>query len=126
MNLRQTLTPATWHLGCNVSRMPVEKQFPVYGDNGLRGTLVAASRFLDNTPEKKVRLEDGREITVPSELLEARRDGSFYLHSAPESTSSNMNPPNVNQVAQPAVMPPTARTEPTRMEAPYSTASPSE
>jgi hypothetical protein len=86
--------------------MPVEKQFPVYGDNGLRGTLTAASRFLDNTPEKKIRLEDGREITVPSEMLEAQRDGSFYLHSPigaarPEASNTTNKVPskNVNDAA---------------------------
>lgn len=56
---------------------------------------MAASRFLDNTPEKKVRLEDGREIIVPSDLLEPQRDGSFYLHSPGEGAT-----PEVRQQAQ--------------------------
>jgi hypothetical protein len=59
--------------------MAAEKTFPVYGDNGLKGTLFAAARFLDTTPEKRVVLEDGREITVPSSSLEAQPDGSYYL-----------------------------------------------
>jgi hypothetical protein len=101
--------------------MAVEKQFPVYGDNGLRGTLVAASRFLDNTPEKKVRLEDGREITVPSELLEAQRDGSFYLHSGPAARQANVTSSPVTANSAPSPLPPqppVARPEPARMAEP--------
>ena len=50
-----------------------EKEFPVYGDNGLKGTLLSASRFLDPGPERRVRLEDGRVITVPSSEAEPRQ-----------------------------------------------------
>ena len=50
-----------------------EKEFPVYGENGLKGTLLSASRFLDPGPERRVRLEDGRVITVPSSEAEPRQ-----------------------------------------------------
>ncbi len=56
-----------------------EKEFPVYGDDGLKGTLLSASRFLDPSPERRVRLEDGRVVTVPSSALIAQPDGSYYF-----------------------------------------------
>ena len=56
-----------------------EKEFPVYGDNGLKGTLLSTARFLDPSPEKRVRLEDGRVILVPSHALIAQPDGSYYF-----------------------------------------------
>ena len=63
-----------------------EKEFPVYGDNGLKGTLLSTARFLDPSPEKRLRLEDGRVIMVPSSALTAQPDGSYYFRpdGAPE------------------------------------------
>lgn len=68
-----------------------EKEFAVYGDNGLKGTLLSAARFLDPSPEKRVRLEDGRVIVVPSHALIAQPDGSYYFrptNSEPEAASN--------------------------------------
>ncbi len=56
-----------------------EKEFPVYGDNGMRGTLLSAARFLDPSQDKRVRLEDGRVVMVPSSALIAQPDGSYYF-----------------------------------------------
>ena len=62
--------------------MALDKQFPVYGDDGLKGTLFSPARFLDNATKKRVRLDDGRELLVPAEALSAEPDGSFYLKNA--------------------------------------------
>lgn len=46
--------------------------------------MYASARFIDTKPEKRVILEDGRELFVPSSALEPQPDGSFYLRSAIE------------------------------------------
>ncbi len=56
-----------------------EKEFPVYGDNGMRGTLLSAARFLDPSQDRRVRLDDGRVVMVPSSALIAQPDGSYYF-----------------------------------------------
>jgi hypothetical protein len=58
--------------------MPEVKEYPVYGD-GVRGVVVAPARFLDESREKLVRLNDGAEFMVPADALEPQPDGSFYL-----------------------------------------------
>jgi len=68
--------------------MAADKEFPVHGDNGLHGVLLAPARFLDDSPERKIRLDDGRELTVPADLLEPQRDVSFYLLSEANSATS--------------------------------------
>ncbi len=73
--------------------MPADKEFPVHGENGLRGVLLAPARFLDDSTERRIRLEDGREFTVPSEMLEPQRDGSFYLRTLPESRAASTEDP---------------------------------
>jgi uncharacterized protein (TIGR02271 family) len=45
----------------------------------VRGKLLTTSRFLDNNPHKLIRLEDGREVLVPRQLLKPNEDGSFLL-----------------------------------------------
>jgi hypothetical protein len=59
------------------------KQFTVYGDNGLKGTMFANARFLDDNAERIVRLDNGQELRVPADALEPKPDGSFYLRLAP-------------------------------------------
>src|SRR5215467_14548153 len=59
-----------------------DKEFPVYGDNGFKAMLLAPARFLDPKTQKRIRLEDGREIFVGGDALEAKADGSFYLRNA--------------------------------------------
>ncbi len=75
-----------------------EKEFPVYGENGLKGTLLSASRFLDPSPERRVRLEDGRVISVPSSELISQPDGSYYFRP----TSAESEP----RIPQPEQLPP--------------------
>lgn len=93
-------------MACRKSKMPKEKEFPVYGNNGLRGTLLAAARFLDASPEKRVRLEDGREIVVPSSALVAQPDGSYYLNYSEEPAQRQHQPPE--QQPEPVSAPPPA------------------
>ena len=91
--------------------MMKEKEFPVYGDNGLKGTLLSAARFLDPSPEKRLRLEDGRVIMVPSSSLIAQPDGSYYFRPNGEQPE-----PPVASAPAPAVEAP--RFEPEYISAP--------
>lgn len=59
--------------------MPVDKEFPVYDEKGLAGVLLSPARFLDQSPQKRMRLPDGREVVVAAEDLEPRNDGSFFM-----------------------------------------------
>ena len=97
-----------WLAECKRKPMPAEKEFPVHGDDGLRGVLLAPTRFLDDAPERKIRLDDGRELTVPSEALEPQRDGSFYLRSLREATPAEpiAEPPVRTAAVEEAAMPP--------------------
>jgi uncharacterized protein (TIGR02271 family) len=54
------------------------------GKGSLRGHVYAPSRVLDTSDCKLVRLENGAEYYVPSELLHPRRDGSYELDLNPE------------------------------------------
>jgi hypothetical protein len=58
------------------------KSFPVFGPHGQIGEVLASSRFLDNRPEKTIRLLDGREFQAPSSALQIQDDGSFYFTSS--------------------------------------------
>jgi len=51
----------------------------VIDPDGTTGILLASSRFLDDNPNRLIRLEDGREIVVPKQLLRPQDDGSFLL-----------------------------------------------
>lgn len=104
--------------------MPAMKEFPVHGENGLRGVLLAPARFLDDAPERRIRLEDGREVTVPSNLLEPQRDGSFYLRTPPAESTPAQDPQATQEmravqpsVVQPSVVQPT-EVQPTVAEPP--------
>jgi hypothetical protein len=104
--------------------MALDKQFPVYGDDGLKGTLFAPARFLDSSTQKRVRLEDGREIVVPSESLVPAPDGSFYLKNASaflvgKPSSGGTTGPTAS-VAEKVAPPPVeaARKEPPKAEVP--------
>jgi uncharacterized protein (TIGR02271 family) len=76
------------------------KQFPVTDPEGVEGTVLATSRFLDDDQEKLVRLGDGTEFFVPGELLAPQGDGSFrltvpvrkILQKRPEMESSTVIP----------------------------------
>ena len=70
-----------------------DKEFPVYGINGFRATLLAPARFLDNASQKRLRLADGREIQVPSSELELKPDGSFYLKNLPAVEENELPAP---------------------------------
>jgi uncharacterized protein (TIGR02271 family) len=61
--------------------MSRQQQFRVVDINGIRGTLLTTSRFLDDTPHRLVRLQDGRELLVPKSLLRPQDDGSFLLNA---------------------------------------------
>lgn len=82
--------------------MPKEKEFPVYGDNGLKGTLLAAARFLDASLEKRVRLDDGREIMVPSSALLPQPDGSYYLKYGDQPGTAPLDAPLHPLASEPA------------------------
>jgi uncharacterized protein (TIGR02271 family) len=59
--------------------MSRQQQFRVTDRNGVRAALLTTSRFLDDNPHRLVRLEDGRELLVPKQLLRPQDDGSFTL-----------------------------------------------
>jgi len=62
--------------------MSRQQQFRVTDRNGVRGTLLTTSRFLDDNPHRLVRLEDGRELLIPKQLLRPQDDGSFALNAS--------------------------------------------
>jgi len=52
----------------------------VHGREGLRGTLVDADRArVGGEGRVVVRLDDGREVVVPAQILVARDDGTYFL-----------------------------------------------
>jgi hypothetical protein len=53
---------------------------PVVSKNGLRGKLLTTSKLLDDRPEKTVIWETGRETPVPSNHLQLRTDGTYFLN----------------------------------------------
>ena len=55
------------------------QEFEVRLSNGLKGTVLRNSRFLDKREFNTVKLSDGTELTVPSTTLEPQQDGSFFL-----------------------------------------------
>jgi len=65
------------------------KQFTVYGENGLKGTMFANARFLDDNAERVIRLDNGQELKVPASALEPRSDGSFYLRTVQRDAPVN-------------------------------------
>jgi hypothetical protein len=67
------------------------KAFPVFDQQGAVGELLATARFLDDRPEKLLRLHDGTEVVVPAEALEVRPDGSYYLHGSVAQLPRNPN-----------------------------------
>src|ERR1700737_1084907 len=117
---------------CWRSVMLKEKEFAVYGDNGMKGTLLSAARFLDPNQERKVRLEDGRVLMVPANSLTAQPDGSYYFRptnsdrerAAPFQEVRSPEPrtitePESPQVSQAAISePPTSQAEPRQVFAP--------
>jgi uncharacterized protein (TIGR02271 family) len=64
------------------------QEYPVTDSKGVRGRLLTTSRFLDDNPHRLIRLEDGRELLVPKQLLKPNEDGSFLL-TAPISDLVN-------------------------------------
>lgn len=58
--------------------MSQAREYPLYGD-GVKGVVLASARFLDDSKEKRVRLDTGEEFMVPSDALEPQPDGSFLL-----------------------------------------------
>ena len=94
--------------------------------NGMKGTLLAAARFLDPNQERKVMLEDGRVLMVPASSLTAQPDGSYYFRPttserervapSPEVRSPEprtITEPESPQVSQAAVnQPATSQAEP--------------
>lgn len=61
------------------SRATELRTYAVFGPDGPVGDVLARARYLDDSPEKTIRLLDGREIRVPSSALQVRDDGSFFL-----------------------------------------------
>ncbi|MBC7927158.1 MAG: YsnF/AvaK domain-containing protein [Bryobacteraceae bacterium] len=55
------------------------RQFPFVDPDGVRGIVLTGSRFLDNEREKLIRLQDGQEFFVGSNLLQPIDDNSYRL-----------------------------------------------
>jgi hypothetical protein len=84
-----------------------QKEYPVYGD-GIKGVMIGPARFLDDSAERLIRLEDGSELRVPTSALEPQADGSFYLRQRTESTPPQVAPPTPTRTAKASVpSPPT-------------------
>lgn len=72
------------------------KSFPVYSDSGQIGRVLASARFLDDRAQKTILLSNGKEVNVPADALDVRRDGSFFLRNASRFLNGNANPPASN------------------------------
>jgi hypothetical protein len=59
--------------------MPELHQFPLVTTSGRRGRVFRTSRFLDRSERTSVTLDDGTELSVPSEAIRPQADGSFLL-----------------------------------------------
>jgi hypothetical protein len=64
------------------------QQFEVRLSNGLKGTVLRSSRFLDKREFNTVKLSNGTDLTVPSAALEPQQDGSFFLRDGPTTTGA--------------------------------------
>jgi uncharacterized protein (TIGR02271 family) len=47
--------------------------------DGLRGEIAAADPFQNDMPQLLLRMENGREVWVPANLLEVQEDGTYLL-----------------------------------------------
>ncbi len=59
--------------------MEQSKAVLVNGKAGLRGQLASPLRAGQSDEQVQVRLDDGRQVIVPGELLVRQTDGSYYL-----------------------------------------------
>jgi len=90
--------------------MSRQQQFRVTDRNGVNGTLLTTSRFLDDNPQRLIRLDDGRELLVPKQLLRPQDDGSFLL-TVPiadlmgDTPARQVNPEQVKPVEDQVVLP---------------------
>jgi len=90
--------------------MSRQQQFRVTDRNGVKGTLLTTSRFLDDNPQRLIRLDDGRELLVPKQLLRPQDDGSFLL-TVPiadlmgDTPARQVNPVQVKPVEDQVVLP---------------------
>ena len=84
--------------------MSRHQQFRVTDRNGVRGTLLTTSRFLDDNPHRLLRLEDGRELLIPKQLLRPQDDGSFSLNASISDLmgEAGNSPMNVHKLARDA------------------------
>lgn len=63
--------------------MDQPERIRVTGKEGLRGTAEAAGVTEGQHPSVLVRLDSGRQVLVPTELLVTQADGSYYLPFSP-------------------------------------------
>jgi uncharacterized protein (TIGR02271 family) len=82
--------------------MSRQQQFRVSDSDGVKGTLLTTSRFLDDSPHRLVRLEGGRELLVPRHLLKPQDDGSFVL-TVPVSDLLSSERASVQETVVPVV-----------------------
>jgi len=68
--------------------MPELQEFEVRLSNGLKGTVLRTSRFLDKREFNTVKLSNGTELNVPSAALKPQQDGSFYLQDGQIHTAT--------------------------------------
>lgn len=92
------------------------QRFNVITEDGVRGTLFTRSRFLDSSPHKLVKLENGREFMVRSDLLRSQPDGSYRVTLRSDQIDTASGQPAVAR--QEPTRTETTRTEPMRMEPP--------
>ncbi len=76
--------------------MSRQQKFSVTDQDGVRGTVLTTSRFLDDSPQRLIRLADGRELIVPKQLLRPQDDGSFIL-TTPIADLMGDNAPRTSQ-----------------------------
>jgi uncharacterized protein (TIGR02271 family) len=59
--------------------MRTDHSFRVLLENGAKASIFATSRFLDDSDQRLLRLEDGREFLVPRSALIPQSDGVYRL-----------------------------------------------
>ncbi len=60
-------------------KMNHDQKFRVTGEGGIEGTMLSASRFINENEYRLFRLSNGREFYIPKNVFQPQPDGSYQL-----------------------------------------------